>query len=154
MKLILCVTVIGVSLGIGAHLASRLTERARILGSYVTLLEEAALRMSCTCDDLAMLFADNFAGFSFVSDRPFDEQFRAMTRLFRDRLNADDISVLDDFTVGLGYGDLNAQIKHLRLYVALLNERLDTARRDVQQKGRLYLVLPASVGVAAAILLI
>ena len=66
MKLLLCMVVIGASLAVGLWLSMRLSERTKLLGSYITLLQEVALKMTYTSDSLAKLFADNFAGYPFT----------------------------------------------------------------------------------------
>ena len=86
IKLFLCMTIIFACLSVGCYYANRLSERTKLLGRYITMLEEAAVRMNYTSPCLAQLFSDNFAGFSFTSDQPFDEQFRRMTAQFKDVL--------------------------------------------------------------------
>ena len=46
VKLILCMAVVAASLGIGLYLSSRLSERIKVLGKYITLLEEASVKMT------------------------------------------------------------------------------------------------------------
>ena len=118
------------------------------------MLEEAAVRMTYTSPSLAQLFADNFAGYSFSADQPFDEQFRRMTELFKEVLSREDIRTLNEFTRDLGASDTASQLQHIRLYVALLRERLEQARGDVERKSKIYRILPLSLGVAIAVLLI
>lgn len=154
MKLLLCMMIVAASLAIGLYLNSRLTERTKILSSYITMLEEAAVRMSYTSDHLAALFADNFAGFVFDEHQPFAEQFCHMTRRYKDVLTEEDIRVLDDFTRDLGVSDTASQLKHIRLSVTLLTQHLESAREEVRKKSKVRLILPLSVGLAAAILLL
>ena len=154
VKLLLCMIVIGASLAVGLTLSSRLSERTKTLSAYITLLEEVAVRMRYYATDLAALFSDNFAGFQFLSDRPFDVQFARMVRERQHVLNAEDLKLLDEFGRDLGTSDIDSQQRHIRLYIKLLTEQLDQAREDEQRKGRLYRLLPLSIGIAAAILLI
>ena len=146
--------VIAASVAVGIYLCSRLNQRAVILSEYIRLLEEVSSGMQYISDDLAHLFKDNFAGFPFTEKEPFDRQFREMTLRFEDVLKQDDLRILDDLGRDLGVSDVDSQLKHIRLYITLLRERLDEARDAVDQKGKLYRILPLSIGVAAAVLLI
>lgn len=154
MKLILCMIIIAAALAVGLWLNSRLSERTRILSAYITMLNEVSLRMTYTCEPLSKLFAENFAGYVFTDTKPFSEQFRMMTRQFSGVLTTEDIRLLDDFTHDLGAGDTASELSHIRLYSGLLTEQLNSAQNALEQKGRLYRILPLSVGIAAAILLI
>jgi len=118
------------------------------------MLEGAAVRIRYSSENLAGLFADNFAGFIFTEDQPFDEQFRKMTQMFKDVLKPEDIRILNDFTYELGVSDTESQLRHIHLYTTLLNERLTQAREDQSRKGRIVRTVPLSAGIAAAILLI
>ena len=80
LKLILCLTVIGASLSVGVFLSSRLNARIKILSELIVLIEEVSVKMTYTADPLAVLFNDNFAGYSFRRDQPFSQQFKEMTR--------------------------------------------------------------------------
>lgn len=147
-------TIVFAALGVGCYFSNRLNERAKLLGSYITLLEEAAVRMAYTSSNLAQIFSDNFAEFPFSDQTPFDEQFRAMTLQYRDVLKKEDVRLLDDFTRDLGMSDTASQQKHLRLYIDLLKEHSRQARDDMEKKSKLYRILPLSVGIAVAVLLI
>ena len=154
MRLVLCMTIVGTGVAVGAGLASRLNERTRLLQAFITMIEEAALRMTYTGEPLAVLFGGNFAQFVFTENQPFADQFRAMTRQYRDVLNEGDIRLLDDFTQGLGASDTECQQRHMRLYVSLLSERLSEAKADAERRSRLCRILPLSVAAAAAVLLL
>lgn len=154
MKLILCMLIIAAALAIGLRLSFRLSERVRVLSAYIALLENAALRMTYTSDSLYKLFADNFADYVFTQTEPFAQQFHTMSERFSSVLHAEDMEILDSFTRDLGAGDTAAELNHIRLYIGLLTERLNDAQTALERKGRLYRILPLSVGIAAAILLI
>ena len=154
MKLFLCMIVIGAGLAVGTALSHRLRERVSLLQAYITLIEEAALRMTYTSENLAALFADNFAQFAFTADQPFADQFRTMTQQYRNVLDEGDIRVLDDFTRQLGASDTESQQRHMRLYIALLSEQLNDAQSQAERRGKLCLILPLSASIAAAVLLL
>lgn len=147
-------TIIGASVAIGISLSSKLSQRVEILSQYMKLLEEVSVRLRYTGDPLAVLFQDNFVGYTFLRERPFENQFQEMTRRFKDVLLPIDIRLLDDFARDLGAGDSESQLQHIRLYIKMLEERSKEAREDLKSKGKLYRVLPLSAGIAVAVLLI
>lgn len=154
LKLALCMTIIGASVAIGISLSSKLSQRVEILSQYMKLLEEVSVRLRYTGDPLAVLFQDNFVGYTFLRERPFENQFQEMTRRSKDVLLPIDIRLLDDFARDLGAGDSESQLQHIRLYIKMLEERSKEAREDLKSKGKLYRVLPLSAGIAVAVLLI
>lgn len=154
LKLVLCMTIIGASVAIGISLSSKLSQRVEILSQYMKLLEEVSVRLRYTGDPLAVLFQDNFVGYTFSREKPFENQFQEMTRRFKDVLLPIDIRLLDDFARDLGAGDSESQLQHIRLYIKILEERCEEAREDLKSKGKLYRILPLSAGIAVAVLLI
>ncbi len=146
-------TVIGASLAVGIYLSHRLNERTKILGSFIALLEEVSVRMTYTSDNLAGLFAQNFAGWQFDEHQPFDRQFCRMTRKYQNVLRTEDLVILDDLASGLGASDADSQLRRIGMYRTLLNEKLEESREEVKRRGKLCLILPLSIGIAAAILL-
>ena len=146
--------IMAVSILIGCSLSLRLSRRSAVLGSFISLLDTAADRMSYTGESLAAVFADNFAGFSFDPSRPFAAQWSAMCAAYRDVLKQEDREVLCRFGEDAGRGDMEAELHHIRLYQGLLRERLDDAREACAKKSSLYRILPFSVGLAATILIL
>ena len=146
--------VVTVALLIGVYLSTRLSERTKLLSSFISLLEEVSLRMTYISSDLASLFKDNFAGFEFSPNQPFVPQFSMMIKQYKGTLSADDIALLNDFSKGLGTSDTASQLRHIQLYVKLLQEQLNKARDEVERKSKLYRILPLSAGIAVAVLLI
>lgn len=154
LKPILCIMIVGASLAVGIYCSSRLTQRVDILTQLIVMLEEAAAKMRYTSEPLAKLFQDNFAEYPFADQQPFNEQFTRMIHSFRDVLKAEDIRLMEDFCRELGTSDTESTLRHIRLYITLLTEQRETARREVIGKGKLYRLLPLSAGIAAAIVLI
>ena len=147
-------TIIGASVAIGISLSSKLSQRVEILSQYMKLLEEVSVRLRYTGDPLAVLFQENFVGYTFSREKPFENQFQEMTRRSKDVLLPIDIRLLDDFAHDLGAGDSESQLQHIRLYIKILEERSKEAREDLKSKGKLYRILPLSAGIAVAVLLI
>ena len=154
IKLILCLVVVGASTAVGAYLSTRLSERVRTLSSYILMLEKASTRLTYTSDHLASIFQDNFAGHHFCEEQAFAPQFQQMTRKYQEVLTAEDRRLLDDFSRDLGRSDADGELRHIRLYITLLQQQLEKANQDAEQKGRLVRILPLSAGIAVTILMI
>lgn len=142
------------SIAIGFSLSLRLSRRGAVLGDYIALLDTAADRMTYTAGNLAAVFSDNFAGVAFDPERPFADQWEAMAARYRDVLRREDIAVLEAFADGLGRGDLQTELNHIRLYQSLLRERMAQAGEDCRKKGSLYRILPFSIGLVLTILIL
>ncbi len=68
-------------------------------------------------------------------------------------LPKEDIELLLDFGEKTGTSDLTGQIENCRLYQQLLDTRLEDARKSSREKGRLYMTLGLTGGMALALLL-
>ena len=69
-------------------------------------------------------------------------------------LTDEDISVLTGFAQGIGVSDAANQSRHIGMYISLLDEQIGYAAKDIEEKSKLYRVLPLSAGLMLAILLI
>lgn len=69
-------------------------------------------------------------------------------------LTQEDRELLLGFGAGLGTTDVEGQVANCGQYRELLDQRLLEARKDSENKGRLYLTLGFSIGMAAALLLL
>jgi stage III sporulation protein AB len=154
LRAVAALAILCCAVAVGYHLTARLSERVRILGEFRILLDTAASRMRCTRGELSAIFSDNFADYAFSRERPFKEQWPQMVARFHTVLNKKDCQVLADFSNGMGAGDLESQLRHIDLYQELLNERLEDAKKDREDKAGLYRVLPFSLGLTLAILLL
>lgn len=153
-RLILALSVVFSSAFIGMHLSRRLSRRRELLQEFVKLLTAASLKISYTGSDLASVFSENFAGVSFQSDRAFTDQWREWIGRMRDSLKRDDLALLEQFAEGLGTTDSDAQQKHFCMYTELLGEQLKDAQKELEQKGRIYRILPLSAGAVLALFII
>ena len=154
LRLLAGLLIAGASILIGCYLSTRLKKRCDVLADYAALLDEAANRMSYSGVNLAGAFRDNFAGFAFDPSLAFAPQWEEMTRQFRDVLNDVDRRTLYDFARELGSGDISAELNRIRLYRSVLEERLADARVNYEKKGAVCRVLPFSVGLAIAVLIL
>ena len=138
----------------GYHFTSKLSERPRIIQTFLTLFDTAASRMQYTHDDLYAVFSDNAFGYEFDRIRSFSSQWDEMLSGCRSVIRADDYQVLEEFANGLGTSDLESQLRHIAMYKTLLSERLEDAKKEQENKANLYRVLPFSLGLTIAILLL
>lgn len=69
-------------------------------------------------------------------------------------LTQGDRELLLGFGVGLGTTDVAGQVANCGQYRELLDQRLSEARKESESKGRLYLTLGFSIGMAAALLML
>lgn len=150
----LALAIVGACGLIGYHFTSKLSLRQRILSSFIELLDCAASRMQYSNDDLSDVFSDSFTGYRFVKDQPFAEQWMDMIGRYKGVLNQSDADVLVSFSDGIGASDLDTQLRHIALYQSLLTERLEDAKKEQESKAALYRVLPFSIGLTLAILLL
>lgn len=154
IRTVFAISILAACVLFGYHFASKLSERPRIISAYLSLLDAAASRMQYTHDDLSAVFSENFAGYSFRHDCAFSDQWMEMITRYNSVLKDDDFQVLAKFAQGLGASDLESQMKHISLYKTLLTERLEDAKREQENKANLYRILPFSVGLTLAILLL
>lgn len=154
LKLILGLFIVFSSALIGLHFSQRLTERKRILQEFSALLKKAEVMISYSAADLCKVFSDNFADYQFIYGEPFDAQWAELVNKYKSLLNDEDISVLTGFAQGIGATDTDNQSLHIGMYISLLDERIGSANRDIEEKSKLYRVLPLSAGLMLAILLI
>lgn len=154
LKLILGLGIVFSSAIIGLHFSQRLTERKRILQEFSALFKRAEVMISYSAADLCEVFSDNFADHQFIYGEPFENQWMEMVSRYNSILTDDDITVLTGFTQGIGATDTVNQSRHIGMYISLLDERIGSANRDIEEKSKLYRVLPLSAGLMLAILLI
>lgn len=154
LRMLLCLGIVGCSAFVGLYYSARLTKRRDTLNSIAELLDRAAVRMSYSSGDLCEIFSDNFARFKFVRDKPFDEYWSAFVKAISQPLKKDDIILLRNFINGLGVTDNDSQQRHIRLYTELLREKSVQAQREIDERSKLYRVLPISLGLMISILII
>jgi len=121
---------------------------------FEKLFHRAALNIEYNAGDLYEVFSENFAGCSFQRALPFDQQWISFVNCFSPVLSKADIRMLCEFAVGLGTADCEAQKNHIALYVKLLQEHILSAQEDIRKKSKMYRVIPISIGVIIALLLI
>ena len=154
LRLLMSLGIVICSAVAGAHFSQRLVCRRDILTRFSDLLRKACALISYEQGDLTEVFSDNFAGYVFSRDRPFDIQWRELADSVGDTLSKEDIILLKNFADGLGKSDNDSQLKHIQLYITLLGERIARAQSDIDNKSKLYRVVPVSAGLLISILII
>lgn len=154
IRLILCLGIVICSAVAGAHFAQRLVSRRDTLRQLADMLRRAGTLMSYNSGDLYEIFSDNFAGFDFPRDKPFDESWKSFVKAVSDTLSKDDIILIEKFTDGIGVTDNESQQQHIALYVSLLEEQTARAQADIDAKAKLYRTLPVSLGLLISIMII
>ena len=154
IRLILCLGIVICSAIAGAHFAQRLVCRRDTLRQLADMLRRAGTLMSYNSGDLYEIFSDNFAGFDFPRDKPFDADWNSFIEVVSDMLSKDDIILLKKFTDGIGVTDNESQQQHIALYVSLLEEQTARAQSEIDSRSKLYRTLPVSLGLLISILII
>ncbi len=154
IRLMLCILIIFCGAVIGLHFSRRLTKRREILLSFEKLFHRAQLQIGYNAGDLCEAFGENFASFPFCRSQPFDVQWERLIKQFTYHLTKDDISMLSEFTRGLGTADAEAQQKHIALYVELLQEHIRSAQEDIRNKTKVARIIPTAIGMAIALMMI
>lgn len=143
----------------GLYRAYALAERARMLLALRQLVErfrtgiasaapplEQLLRQDHSCPFCALALGD-----PDFPDRPRLALEHACLALLANR---EDRSLAQGLVSGLGASDREGQLKHLALYAGLLEESAARARREREEKARLYLCLGLCAGTGLGLLLL
>lgn len=154
IKPVLCILILFSSAVIGISLSQRPVRRRDTLLDFEKLLHRAAVKIEYNAGDLCEVFSDNFADYSFRHSMPFSVQWTELIQSFSHVLTKADVRMLQEFAEGLGTADCEAQQNHIALYLKLLQEHVGSAQEDIRVKSRMYRVVPVSVGVVIALLLI
>ncbi len=152
-RLFTALTVVFSGVLIGLYLSQRLTKRRETLGEFEKLFSKVRLKISYTGADLSTVFSDNFRGFTFESDTPFEAQWRRFINE-TDGLSDDDRALLIGFLDGLGSSDAESQTEHISLYSRLIGDHIKSAEREIENKAKVCRTLPAAAGLILAIFII
>lgn len=154
LKLILSLVIVFCSAIVGLYCSQRLRRRIELLSAFETLFERASIRISYNAGDLCEVFSDNFDGYVFRYSSPFPQQWEDWIMSYDHQLKQDELLTLKAFADGLGASDTQSQQRHIDLYRGLLHEHIKAAENAYQKKGKLYRVLPISLGLVISILII
>ncbi|MBQ3417705.1 MAG: stage III sporulation protein AB [Ruminococcus sp.] len=149
-KLILSVMITLSALFIGQSMSSRLYRRRETISLFIRNLHTAKVRLNYDNATIYELFDD----FTFERDKPFLPQWNTLISGYKAVLRKKDIDLLSEFANSLGSSDRESQIKHMDLYITLLEHQLQDAQNDIIKKAKLYRVLGFSAGVTLSLMLI
>lgn len=154
LKIYLCFLIVIASTYLGIAKSNTLILRKNTLQDFVLILKNLICRLSYTSDCLTDVFNDVFTDFDFNEQAPFLSQWEQLLISYSHKLKKSDISLLLQFGTTLGCSDLSTQIKHINMYIELLNKQIDDAQHQIDTKSRLYRVFGFSLGTVISILLI
>ena len=154
IKLILCIVILFCGAVIGIHLSQKLIRRRDVLTEFEVLFHRALIRIEYNAGDLCEVFSDNFAGFEFEHNIPFELQWQRFIDSFSYVLSKDDVGLLRSFTKELGAADIDSQRQHITLFSELLKEHICEAQDDIQKKAKMYRIIPLSVGMVISLMVI
>ena len=154
LRLLLCILIMFCGAVIGLHFSQRLTRRRDILLGFEKLFHRAQTQISYNSGCLCEVFGENFASFVFSRSLPFDEQWERFVRQFSYFLSKDDAALLLDFSRGLGTADGEAQQKHIAMFSELLRGHIQNAQEEIGNKSKAFRIIPLSVGMAIALLMV
>ncbi len=140
------IIIVAVCTGIGFYMSSNLRERQKRLGAVCIFIEEISDRIRAG-EELSRIIERYGAAAGIYVDG-------YGTRIARDGLNAQDISVLEEFFSNLGMGDTDSQLKRCEVYKELHKKQETTAREQVNAKSGLYGKLGFFMGLFVSVLLI
>ena len=88
-------------------------------------------------------------------DEALEEAVKEASRQGEDwGFNEGDRELLFQFGRGLGKSDVDGQLAHCEAYRRLVEDRLQAAKGEATAKGKLYITLGVSAGLAVALLLL
>ncbi|WP_106764799.1 stage III sporulation protein AB [Pseudoruminococcus massiliensis] len=159
------ISVTGGLAGINASL--RLKSRTEFLEKYISLLSETKTRIRLSACDIRELFK-NDSGYE-----PLDFMTAEFTRNIKNKSNAKisweravnsafrkyrlskaDKELISDFGTDFGKRDIDGEISHIDLNIALIEDRLEKARTELTQKGKLYRTLGIFGGITVSLIIL
>lgn len=141
----------------------KLSLRVQLLEQFLRFLTEAETEIRYASPAVAEVIARHKNGLSFLG---ICEQKMRQGEVFQtawntalecgtqeNGLHQEDVFLLRDFGQEFGTSDVEGQLAHFRLYKELTHSRLQTAREEKKQKGKLFQMLGIFSGLCAALLL-
>lgn len=159
------ISVAGSLVGINASL--RLKLRVDFLEKYIALMYETKTRIRLSACDIRELFKSDsgFEPIDFLTSE-FTRNIKkkstaknawktAVDSSFkRYRISKIDKDLISEFGTDFGQNDIDGEINHINLHIALLEDRLKKARTELAQKGKLYRTLGIFGGITISLIML
>lgn len=159
------ISVTGGLVGIKASLL--LKSRVEFLEKYITLMYETKTRIRLSACDIRELFKNdsgfepiNFLTSEFTRNIKKDSTAKiawetAVASAFKKyKLPKIDIELISEFGTDFGQNDIDGEINHIDLHIALVEDRLEKARTELSQKGKLYRTLGIFGGITISLIIL
>lgn len=157
-----------ICVAVGIRKAAKLKKRVEYLEKLILLLRFIISQIQYTAEPFSVIFKkaasmQEFAELSFLLSTDAKEEFQSPFLLMKKRiaefestgiLHKDDLSLLDNLADAMGALNAEGEIRQLQLYGKLLEERLQNARKEYAEKGKMFRTLGALGGAAVFIILI
>lgn len=159
------ISVTGGLVGIKASL--QLKSRVDFLEKYITLMHETKTRIRLSACDIRELFKNDssFEPIDFLTAE-FTRNLKknstakiawetAVDSAFKKyRLSKTDKELISEFGADFGQNDIDGEINHIDLHIALVENRLEKARAELSQKGKLYRTLGIFGGITVSLIIL
>lgn len=152
---------------IGINASLRLKTRTEFLEKYIGLMNETKTRIRLSACDIRELFKSD------LGYEPLDLMTAEFTRSIKNKSNAKnawekavaytfrryrlskaDKALILEFGAEFGQSDIDGEINHIDLHLALVEDRLEKARLELMQKGKLYRTLGIFGGLTVSLIII
>lgn len=166
MKMLGFVLVIACTSAIGLYAAYRLKLRVKFLEEFIYFISSMETQIRYNAGDLSSLIdgdygrmvsqlLENCRTYLNEGQNFKDAWIDAVDNLPKEYcLSDNEKEMVRDFGTGLGTTDTQGQLAHCELYLTAFKNKLESARCDHKEKGRIYTVLGTSLGVCVALLIL
>ena len=141
-------------IGGGLYFSERIKSRRDFLSELLRLLNNLEIRIRFSGDDLGTLLRLSAPEKlrELFEDGLWEDFVARIPRGFA--LRAEDHVLLRDFGSILGATDTEGQLRHIKMYLGLFEERYNNSVEEYKIKGRLYRILGFALGCALALLIL
>lgn len=147
----------------GIYLSNSLYKRVTMLSAMRLFIEDISVQIRYKQADVFWVLK-HAASMSFAKDLPFKNELykinheldeATVNQIFQNHnVSDDDKKLISEFICGLGKSDISGQLSHCEMYAKLIQDQGKTAKKEADEKGRLYRTLSLLGSAAVAILLI
>lgn len=165
MNILLAVTVIGLGLLCGMFFSVQLREREKTMLSVLLLVKEITVQIRYTNSEIGDILrnaahSEELKRLSFLMGCCEMEPNTDFHKIWNDGvkkqpyINARDRELLIGLGDKMGQTDTEGQISFLEMYTEMIKVRLEQAKKDYSDKGKLYRSLGLLCGLAVGIMVL